>query len=186
MKSKITFLILLAITFRFIAISSEFSIDKAKKINIFLKKIAKKKKPSIFLKKRTFTESELNSYFNIFYVKKYAPEVKYIKFKLKKKNRVSGTMKVKLVGKKYEKVPSFLRNFEIEFNGKIECENYRMRYIIEELRVNGTTFSPELLDEAFNTAQTNFKVKKSIFDWFNLLPGIKSVLINHKMITFFY
>ena len=42
-------------------------------------------------------------------------------------------MKVYLAGKKYEKVPSFLKDIEIEFSGKLECENYRVRYIFEKM-----------------------------------------------------
>ena len=138
------------------------------------------------MKKVTFTQSELNSYLNIVYIKRYTPEVKFIKLKLENKNYVSGSMEVKLTGEKYEKVPSFLKDFEIDFSGKVECENRRMRYIFEKLKINGTSFSPEILDEAFYAAQTGFKIKKSIFDWFNLLPGLKDIKIDHKKITIFY
>lgn len=164
----------------------EFSIPKAQKIDHFLQRVAKAPKTKVFMRRGTFDESELNSYLNMIYAKRYAPEVKYIKLKLGKKNQVSGTMKVKLLGKKYEDVPSFLRDFEIEFSGKVECDKYRMRYLFDSIKINGTGFSPEILDEAFGAAQGNVKIKKSLFDWFNFLPGIKKVEIDLNQITFFY
>ena len=138
------------------------------------------------MKSVTFTEAELNSYLNIIYSRRYAPEVKYLKLDLKKENFVSGNMKVLLKGEKYEKLPSFLKDFEIDFEGKIECNRYRMRYNFEKIKINGTTFSPEILDEAFFAAQKNYKIKKSIFDWFRLLPGIKNIKTENKKITFYY
>lgn len=166
--------------------SADFSPHKAKKIEFFLKKIAKAKKTKVFLRKGSFSEDELNSYLNLVYAKRYAPEVKYMKLTLKEKNQVKGTMKVKLAGKKYKDVPSFLRDFEIEFTGTIESGKYKMRYLFEELRINGAHFSPELLDEAFGAAQGRVKDKKSLFDWFDFLPGIKKIAIDYKKITFFY
>jgi len=166
--------------------AEEFSVHKAKKIDFFLQRIAKAPKTKVFLRRGTFDESELNSYLNMIYAKRYAPEVKYIKLNLKEENQVSGTMKIKLVGKKYQDVPSFLRDFEIEFSGTVECDKYRMRYVFKALKINGSSFSPELLDEAFGTAQGNVKIKKSLFDWFNFLPGIKKVEIDYKKIIFFY
>jgi hypothetical protein len=166
---------------------TEFSAEKAKRVERTLKRIAKKRsKHNVFLKKVTFSQAELNSYLNLIYVKRYTPEVKYINLKLGKKNVVDGTIKIKLVGKKYEKVPSFLRDVEVEVSGKVECNNYRMRVEFEKIKVNGTSFSPELLDEAFGAAQADFKVKKSMYDWFNLLPGIKNVVLDHKKVTIFY
>ena len=172
--------------FVFVLAAAEFSVEKARRVDDFLKRIAEKNRSSVFLKKITFAEDELNSYINIFYLKRYSPEVKYLKLELRKKNLVSGVMKVKLTGEKYEKVPSFLKDFEIEFEGKLECENYRVRFQFDKMEINGTLFSPEILDEAFYAAQSGFKIKKSIFDWFSLLPGLKNVLIEHKKITIFY
>lgn len=166
--------------------STEFSMEKAKKIDTFFQKIAKIRGPKVFLKKKVFTQSELNAYFNLIYTKKYAPEVKYVNLKLEKNNMVSGEMRVKLTGEKYSKVPSFLKEIEVEFSGEVQCENYRMRYVFDDLYINGTAFSPEILDEAFGAAQAKLKVKKSIFDWFNFLPGIKSVVIDYKKITVLY
>lgn len=189
MKRKITTFLIVLVSFVFLgALSekSEFSVDKAKKVEMVLKRIAKKKRKSPYLRKISFTQEELNSYLNIFYAKKYAPEVKYIKLKLERKNHVSGEMKVKLVGKKYDNVPSFLRDIEVETSGKVQCENYRMRFIFDKLKINGTSFSPEFLDEAFGAAQVGSKVKKSMFDWFDLLPGLKKVIIDHRKITIFY
>jgi hypothetical protein len=165
---------------------TEFSAEKAKRVDRTLKRIAMKKKHKVFLKKITFSEDELNSYLNLIYSKRYTPEVKYIKLKLKKNNYVSGTVKVKLVGKKYSSVPSFLKDIEVDLSGKIECQNYRMRYEFDNIRVNGTSFSPEVLDEAFGAAQANFKVKKSMYDWFQLMPGIKNVVVDYKKVTLFY
>lgn len=166
--------------------ASEFSETKAKRIEFFLKKIATAPKTQVFLRRGSFSEEELNSYLNLVYARRYAPEVKYIKLELKEKDQVSGTMKVKLVGKKYKDVPSFLKDFEIEFSGTIESGKYKMRYLFEELRINGANFSPELLDEAFGAAQGAVKVKKSLFDWFDFLPGIKKIATDYKKITFFY
>jgi hypothetical protein len=166
--------------------SKEFSAEKAKRVDLTLKRIAKQKRHKVFLKKITFSQEELNSYLNLIYAKRYTPEVKYIKLKLGKNNYVDGTVKVKLVGKKYEQVPSFLKDIEVDVSGKVECENYRMRVLFDKIRVNGTSFSPEVLDEAFSAAQANFKVKKSMYDWFQLLPGIKNVVINEKKVTLFY
>jgi hypothetical protein len=166
---------------------TEFSAEKAKRVELTLKRIAKKrKKHDVFLKKVTFSQDELNSYLNMIYVKRYTPEVKYINLKLGKKNTVDGTIKIKLVGKKYEKVPAFLRDVEVDVSGKVECQNYRMRVQFEKISVNGTSFSPELLDEAFGAAQADFKIKKSMYDWFNLLPGIKNIVLDHKKVTLFY
>lgn len=181
MKRIIPIILLLPL----MAFSSEFSSQKAKKVDNYLKKISLKKK-SVIMKRVTFTETELNSYLNIIYSRRYAPEVKYLKLNLKKENFVSGNMKVILKGEKYAKIPSFLKDFEIDFEGKIECSRYRMRYNFEKIKINGTTFSPEILDEAFFAAQTNYKIKKSIFDWFRLLPGIKNIKTENKKITIYY
>ena len=168
------------------ASNSDFSMEKAKKVDDFLKRIREKKRQAVILKKVTFTQRELNSYLNIFYLKRYAPEVKTIELNLGRQNQVSGSLTVKLTGKKYDNVPSFLRDMEVEFSGKIECENYRMRYVFDSISINGTNFAPEILDEAFSAAQSSFKLKKSIFDWFSLLPGLKNVVVDHKKITIFY
>jgi len=166
--------------------TQEFSPALAKRVDATLKRLGKIKKRTVFLKKVTFSQEELNAYLNLIYAKRYTPEVKYLKLKLDKKNQVDGTIKVKLKGKKYEKVPSFLRDIEVELSGKVECENYRMRFLFDQIKVNGTNFTPEVLDEAFGAAQANFKVKKSMYDWFQLMPGIKSVTIDYKKITLFY
>jgi hypothetical protein len=168
------------------AVTNEFSVDKAKRVDQTLKRIAKFKRKTPFLRKVSFSQDALNAYLNIFYTRRYAPEVKYIKIKLQKDNHASGEMKILLKGKKYDKVPSFLRDIEVEFSGKVQCEKYRMRYTFKSLKINGNSFSPELLDEAFGAAQVNARVKKSMFDWFDLMPGIKDVVVDHKKITLFY
>jgi hypothetical protein len=159
--------------------TSEFSADQAKRVDVVLKRIAQKKR-------LTFSQDELNSYLNLVYAKYYAPEVKYIKLKLGKNNSADGEMKIKLAGKQYDQVPAFLRDIQVEFSGKIECENNRMRYLFDDLKINGTKFSPELLDEAFGAAQGGTKIKKSMFDWFDLFPGLKKVVLDYKKITIFY
>jgi hypothetical protein len=52
--------------------------------------------------------------------------------------------------------------------------------------INGSHYSPDVLDEAFNAAQINVNTKKSLFDWFTLLPGLKKVQSAEKTIFFYY
>jgi hypothetical protein len=166
--------------------AADFSLEKAKRIEQFLNRIASRRQPSLFLKKTTFNESEINSYLNLIYVKKYAPEVTFIELLLRDKDQVSGSLKVKLAGEKYAVVPQFLRDVDVRFQGKFECSNYHMRFVFRELVINGSKYSPEILDEAFGAAQINAKTKKSIFDWFTLLPGLKKVQSSEKTIFFYY
>ena len=187
MKRKITIIsIIFVLCGLFVFSSTEFSWEKAKRVDAILKRVAKYKKHRVFLKKLTFSQSELNSYLNLIYRKKYTPEVKYINLELEKDNYVNGTMKIKLIGKKYNNVPTFLRDIEVEVSGKVQCKNYRMRFNFDKLKVNGTNFSPAVLDEAFNAAQVNYKVKRSMYDWFDLMPGIKNIVVDEKKITIFY
>ena len=166
--------------------AADFSLDKAKRIELFLNRIAVRRQPSLFLKKAAFSEMELNSYLNLIYVKKYAPEVTFIQLRLLDKDEVSGSLKVKLADEKYAAVPQFLRNVDVSFQGKFECNNYHMRYVFRELVINGSHYAPEILDEAFSAAQFNAKTRKSIFDWFTLLPGLKKVQSAEKTIYFYY
>lgn len=187
MKRKIVIVILSLglVTLTTAAQSSEFSADKGRRIENFLQRIARAKK-SVFLRKVTFNQDDLNAYLNIFYARKYAPEAKYIKLQLGKENYVSGTVKVELSEKKYKDIPDFFRDFEVDFSGTIESEKSRMRFVLETLKINGTGFSPEILDETFGLVQGNVDVKTSIFDWFNLLPGVKKVSVDEEKITFYY
>ena len=169
-----------------LAAASDFSLEKAKKVDGFLARIAARRQPGLFLKKMAFSESELNSYLNLIYTRKYAPEVTFIELRLKDKNRVDGGLKVKLAGDRYSAVPQFLRDVEVRFSGRFECSNYHMRFIFSELVINGSHFSPEVLDEAYGAAQFQAKVKRSIFDWFTLLPGLKNVQCTEKKIYFYY
>ena len=164
----------------------DLSMDQAKRIEGFLNRIAMRRQPALFLKKMTFSESELNSYLNLLYVKKYAPEVTFIELRLHDKDEVSGSIKVKLSGEKYASVPQFLRDVDVSFQGKFECSNYHMRFAFSELVINGSHFSPDVLDEAYGAAQFNARVKRSIFDWFTLLPGLKNVQGSEKKIIFYY
>jgi len=182
LKTGISLFFLLAAA----AMAADFSMEKAKKIERFLTRIAMPRQPSLFLKKITFSETELNSYLNLLYTKKYAPEVTFIELRLRDKDEVSGEVRVKLAGAKYASVPEFLRDVDVRFQGKFECSNYHMRYVFRELAINGSNYSPEILDEAFGAAQFNAKTKKSIFDWFTLLPGLKKVQSSEKTIIFYY
>ena len=139
MKSRIA--VSLLVFFSLGLFSGEFSVEKAKKVDDFLRRVREKDRRTVFLKKVTFTQHELNSYINIFYLKRYAPEVKYLMLNLRKNNYVNGTMRVKLTGDKYESVPGFLKDIEIEFSGKLECKNYRVRYDFDRMEINGTLFS---------------------------------------------
>jgi hypothetical protein len=183
---KIAMLLLFIVVSFSSGLAAELSPAKAEKVDLLLKQIAKNNKKTVFLRKVTFSQDELNSYLNLVYIKRYTPEVKYIDLKLDKKNSVAGTIKVKLAGEKYDQVPSFFKDIEIAVSGKVECRNYRMRFLFENLEINGAGFSPEILDEAFGAAQADFKVKSSIYDWFDLLPGIKNIVIDYKKITIFY
>jgi len=182
----ILFMVIFITANLYTAIHDEYSLDKAERIDKLLKKIGKSQRNSVFLKNVTFSQDELNSYLNLIYIKKYTPEINYIKLKLEKDNYVDGTVKIKLDAEKYDKVPSFLRNIEVQAMGKVECNNYRMRFLFEKILVNGTPFSPEILDEGFGAAQGNVPIKKSLYDWFSLLPGLKSVTIDEKKITLYY
>jgi len=177
---------LLCLALAAIALATEFSPEKARRVDGFLARIALRRQPSLFLKKTAFSESELNSYLNLIYTKKFAPEVTFIDLRLKDKNLVDGSLKLKLAGEKYSAVPQFLRDIDVRFSGKFECSNYHMRFVFSELVINGSHFSPDVLDEAYGAAQFNAKVKKSLFDWFTLLPGLKNVQSSEKTIYFFY
>jgi len=186
MKRRIYFIAFILFLTHFV-MSTEFSLEKAKRVNKILNRIAmRKNKKSLLLRKMSFSEFEFNSYLNHIYTKKFSPEVKYVKIRLRDKNRINGFLKIKLEGKKYTKVPSFLKNIEVEIDGNVFCENYRLRIDFKELKINGTSFAPEILDEAFSAAQSGNKVKKSMYDWFRLLPGIKKIQVDHRKVTFFY
>lgn len=169
-----------------LAAESEFSLDKAKRVDMMIKHIAQKKRKSPFLRKVSFNEDELNSYLNLIYTKRYSPEVKYVKLKLEKNSYVKARMKIILSGEKYAKAPAFLRDIDVETSGKVECSKYRMRFLFDDIVINGKSFSPAILDEAFGAVQMSNKVKKSMYDWFQLLPGIKDVLVDEKKLTMFY
>ncbi|MCK5005137.1 MAG: hypothetical protein KAS21_08610, partial [Candidatus Aminicenantes bacterium] len=105
----------------FLVPASEFSLERAKRIDGYLKRISARKTESVILKNITFSQRDLNSYLNLIYTRKYAREVKYIKLELGKNNYIGGNMKIVLKGEKYSKIPSFLRDFEIDFEGKVFC-----------------------------------------------------------------
>lgn len=167
--------------------AEQFSMAKAKRLEQFLSRIGQRRPgQELFLKKAIFTEDDLNSYLNLVYIKKFTPEVTYIKLNLKPKSGIEGNIKIKLLGKEYEKVPAFLRDITIDFTGVVESTTSRMRFIFEKLVINGTQYNPEVMDEIFQTAQINVKVKKSLFDWFTLLPGLKQIAIDEDKIICYY
>lgn len=182
-RATVFFLLLGLVT---AAVAGDFSMEKARKVEDFLERIAAPRPQSLFLKKMVFSESELNSYLNLIYTKKFAPEVNVIELRLKDKNRVDGSLKIKLAGEKYAAVPQFLRDSEVHFRGTFECSNYHMRFVFSEAVINGSHFSPDVLDEAYGAAQFNARVKRSIFDWFTLLPGLKNLQSSEKTIVFYY
>lgn len=184
MKNKTCFCLFLGLAV--LAAAADFSMEKAKRVDGFLTRIAARRQPGLFLKKMAFSEGELNAYLNLIYTRKYAPEVTFIELRLQDKNLVNGSLKVKLAGEKYATVPQFLRDVEVRFGGRFECSNYRMRFVFSELVINGSHFSPDVLDEAYGAAQFKAKARKSIFDWFTLLPGLKNVQSSEKTIYFYY
>jgi hypothetical protein len=184
MKPFIRFLLLTLLTVGLP--SANFSVEEGRRVDDFLTRIAQRRSGALLLRKDTFSASELNAYFNLFYNKKFAPELTYLNLDLKDDNLLSGTAKVELKGKRYNAVPAFLRNVEVRFSGRIESGNRRMRFLINELVVNGAHLSPAIIDEAYSAAQGGAKVKKSIFDWFTLLPGVKGVSCSQGRATFLY
>ena len=158
--------------------------DEAQKVNRFLDRIAHLENRSVYLKRFFFSERELNSYLNLIYVKKYAPEVKYINLILKENNWLDGEMKIKLTGETYKKVPAFLRDFLVGFSGVLNSDNYRVRFKFKDVTINGTGFSPAVLDELFQVAQSG--EKQSIYDWFTLLPGLIKISIQSGRVIVYY
>ncbi|MDY0297097.1 MAG: hypothetical protein RB296_07255 [Acidobacteriota bacterium] len=166
--------------------ATSHSMEDAAKIERFLMRIAMNEREQVVLRSAEFSQAELNAYLNLIYLPKYAPEVEYVDLMLENDNIVSGAMAVKLEGENYRNLPSFLRDFEVQFSGRLESENKRIRYIFSDIRINGTRFAPEVLDEAFSTTQAGVKIKQSIFDWFTLLPGLVKVAIASGRITLFF
>ncbi|HDP94893.1 MAG TPA: hypothetical protein ENN40_05985 [Candidatus Aminicenantes bacterium] len=165
---------------------SSHSMEDAQKMDRLLTRIAQDSRERVVLRSVEFTQTELNAYLNLIYLPKYAPEVEFVDLVLENNNTVSGSMAVKLEGEEYERLPSFLRDFEVRFSGRLESKNQRMRYIFSDIRINGTRFAPEVLDEAFSSAQAGVDIKQSIFDWFTLLPGLKKVAVESGRITLFF
>jgi hypothetical protein len=166
--------------------ASDWQLEKALRVDAFLGRIAAPRPPSVFLKRAAFSEGELNSYLNLVYAKKYAPEISFIQLRLQDENRVDGSLKLKLDAKKYAAVPAFLRETEVRFRGAFETAHQRMRFVFSELAINGARFAPDALDEVFAAAQAGAKAKRSLFDWFTLLPGLKGVQSSEKTIFFLY
>ena len=182
----LTFLFILFNTLLISDFLDTLSIDQAKRVNKFITSLRKRTPKNILLRRKIFSEKEINSYINLIYIRRYTPEVKYLKLKFKDYNYVEGKAKIILKGKKYKNVPQFLKDIEVEFEGNIECDKYRMRFIHKKIKINGTDFTPEILDEAFSASQRNRKIKKSIFDWFRLFPGIKLIKTEPEKVIIFY
>jgi hypothetical protein len=183
---KKTVFILICLVLPALLAAVDYTIEQARRIDDFLLRIAKKPNTGVFLKKVSFSQDELNAYLNLIYRKKYVPEMTWINLELQDENRVSGSLKAKLEGKKYSAVPTFLRDIEVAFSGKIESTNYHMRFLFQKLSVNSMQFSPEALDEAFIAAQGGLKTKKSMFDWFTMLPGLKNISLAPAKVIFYY
>ncbi len=160
--------------------------EKAKQMDLFLKKIAEDSRPRVFLRRKSVDQSTVNSYLSLIYLPRYAREVKEAQLSFHKDNWVSGRISIRLAGEKYRHLPGFLKEMDLEMSGIIESRPEQMRFQIKELKLNSTTFSPEILDEAFSTFQGGNKVKRSIFDWFTLLPGIKRISSDEGSLTIFY
>lgn len=160
--------------------------EKANQLDLFLKKIAKDNKARVFLRRKSFDQSTVNSYITLLYLPRYAREVKEAHMDFHKDNWVSGRFSIRLAEKKYRQLPGFLKEMDLDVSGVIESRPEQMRFLIKELKINGTSFSPEILDEAFSTFQAGNKVKRSIFDWFTLLPGIKRISCDEGNLTLFY
>jgi hypothetical protein len=189
MKKKIAIIILLGFVFTFTMLSEDLSIIKAQRVNKILNKISKGRHlrlKSIVMKEVSFTQEEFNSYMNKIYLPKFFPEAKELNIEFFSDNIMKVQVKVEMKGEKYKKIPSLFKKFELETEGTIFSKKYQMRYEFKTLKINGTSFSPDLLDEAASTFQSGYKVKKSLFDWFQLLPGIKKVSAAYKKITFYY
>lgn len=168
------------------AMASSHSLEDANKIHRLLMRIAQERRERVVLRSVEFTQAELNAYLNRIYIPKYAPEVQFLEVELEAGNVVSGNMAVKLEGEKYARLPSFLRDFTVRFSGRLESDKRKIRYLFEDIRINGARFAPEVLDEAFSSAQTGVDIKQSIFDWFTLLPGLEKVAVESGRITLFF
>ncbi len=186
MNQKTLGLLLLGLLWVLPLAAQDHSADSARRIDDFFLRIARRTQKTVFLKKMRFSEAEFNSYLNLIYVKRYAPEVTRIHLGMRDKNEIVGEMAATLKGKKYAAVPAPFRDIRVRFSGRVECSAYRMRFQFAELEINGNRISPELVDEAFGLAQVRFRVKKSLFDWFNLLPGLKKVETTSGQIALFY
>lgn len=184
MRRFLPLLLLLALVCPLVA--QEYSADAARRIDDFFVRIARRSQKTIFLKKMVVSEADFNSYLNLVYIKRYAPEVTRIHLSMRDKNEIAGEMTALLRGKKYDAVPAPFRDIRVRFSGRVECSSYRMRFQFADLEINGTRIAPELVDEAFGLAQVRFRVKRSLFDWFNLLPGLKQVETTAGRITLFY
>ena len=189
MKIFFSFFLLFVLLFTQIdlfCVSKQLDEQKASQVDLFLKKIAKDQKPRIYLRRKTFDAASINSYLAKFYLPRYAREVKEATLIFEKDNWVSGTIKIQLNGPKYQKIPGFLKDMSLEVRGIIESRPEQMRFIINDLKLNNTSFSPEILDEAFSSFQGGNKIKRSIFDWFTLLPGIKRIGCDADTLIIFY
>lgn len=169
--------------------ADEFSINQARRVNGILNAIAQNRhlrQNTPVMKTVSFSQQELNAYINKIYCPKFIPEVQYFKISLYPENRVEAEADIELSEKKYPRIPAFFRSFHLKTVGDIYSREYRMRFDMETLEINGTGFSPEVLDETFGAFQSGYSVKRSLFDWFTLLPGIKKIATEYQKIIFYY
>ncbi len=158
----------------------------AERVAAFFERISGPRSESPFLRQATFSEIEFNSYFNLIHIPLQLPELRYLEMSFSPGNRISGRLQVELQADSYRLLPSGLRNARVEFSGLFECQAYQGRFILDELKVNGAAFSPNLLDELIQLVQSGKTKKKSLFDWYPLLPGLKQVKTGQASVTLFY
>jgi len=183
MKTKLILLLLLpALNFN----AAEYDREAAERVAAFLERISGPPSPSPFLREVTFSENECNSYLNLIHIPLNLPEVKHIGLAFAPENTISGEIQLDLQGNSYRLIPAGLRKATIEFSGIFECSNYLGRFLLRELRVNGASFSPHLLDELMQTVQLGQAEKKSLFDWYPLLPGLKQIRTDRGSVSLLY
>ncbi len=171
----------------FVSFAQHLVSPQAKEIELFLNKLRQSQAgQSPFLKEKSFTENDFNLYLQQIYIKNETPEVKEIKIDFTGKNSIFARLRIELDAVRYPKLPANLLKTTVEIASKIESNNGKMRLKPESIIINKISFSPQLLDQTLELAQSGKEKKSSIYDWFKLLPGIKKIEIDKGKITFYY
>jgi hypothetical protein len=189
MKSKvIPGLILLAAASLVLSALSETGPSRAvRDIDAFMEKMrAAPRSAVIFLKQRSFSEELFNLYLNQIYIKKEIPEVKQISMKFLENGYLQVDLRMELEPAKFSKVPAAFLKPRIEMKTTVESSNGKMRLKPSSIHLNGVPFSPELLNELLALAQSGRATKRSLYDWFELFPGIRKIEVEKARIIFFY